>query len=339
MQLAATPHLGDESGDQAGVDAAGQVRADRHVRYERVTHRPFQRLGDESDRFFGRAVAHEPLSGQLPVRRLGDPAGARDREPVAGQHLPHALDQRVRRRHRPVGEVVVQRRVIHAPVADQRDQRLDLGGEREDLGVGVVVQRQDAHPVPHQVQVTGLRVVDRVRELTAQLPHAVDAVPLVQREQRLGVAVGVERVGQLLAQLAVVEDLAVERDVPLRVRRGHRLLGRGEVDDRQPRVREPGRAADPDPGVVGTAVVQRGRHGPQQRRVDRFAVETPDSGDAAHQASPSARRIRSRARASHEADSTERRRCSGVPMPPSFNVRRICSRKSSAPDATRTRSV
>jgi len=81
-----------------------------------------------------------------------------------------------------------------------------------------------------------------------------------------GVAVGVEGVAQffqLLAQLEIVVDLAVEDDPRAAVLVVNRLRSAFEIDDREAAHSEADRAVDVKAVVVGTAMPDRVAHAQQ----------------------------------------------------------------------------
>ncbi len=116
--------------------------------------------------------------------------------------------------------------------------RLELRREREAAAIVVVIERLDAGPVAIELELSRARVPERDRE------HAVDLVderfaPLEVRVQHdLGVGIRPERMAalrELLAQLEIAVDLAVEDEPALAVRREHRLIrGGAQIDDRKP---------------------------------------------------------------------------------------------------------
>ena len=67
---------------------------------------------------------------------------------------------------------------------------------------------------------------------------------------------------QLLAQLGVVVDLAVEDDDDGAVLVGHRLRAAGDVEDREPPVAEADAVADVEAVAVGAAVDDACRSSP-----------------------------------------------------------------------------
>ena len=176
-------------------------------------------------------------------------------------------------------------------VADVRrghvQQRLLLAGEERAALVGVGVQRLDAEPVAGAEQHPLLRVPDQEGEHAAQFAHDLLAEVVVARDDRLAVALGLERrtelAGQPLAQFEVVVDLAVEDQVVAAVEPGQRLVRVVDVDDRQPA------EADRDVVVVQTPpssgpavahVVQRGLDA--RRATPRVAVGREESDQSAH---------------------------------------------------------
>jgi hypothetical protein len=134
------------------------------------------------------------------------------------------------------------------------------------------VQRLDAEVVARAERAPLLPVPDHEREHAAQPGEHLLAPVVVAGDDRLAVTLraelGAEVARQLLAQLDVVVDLAVEGQqvAPIGVRQ--RLVAQRHVDDRQPLVREdrvrsavragvrPGVPDDLDARFVRTAVVQ-----------------------------------------------------------------------------------
>jgi hypothetical protein len=87
---------------------------------------------------------------------------------------------------------------------------------------------------------------------------------------------------ELRAHGGEVVDLSVEDDGG--VRRRHRLVPAGHVDDRQAPEAQAHRAVDEDPFIVGPAVHQRVRHRAHPGLVGRL-LRAHESNDAAHDAS------------------------------------------------------
>src|SRR5262249_17592257 len=105
------------------------------------------------------------------------------------------------------------------------------------------------------------------------------------------IGAGPERIlVQLVAELEVIEDLAVEDETDARLRAAHRLMAVGHVDDRQARMAERGAIEQDGPLRVRTAMPQRGGHRRQARgrgaplaRVARPQVRG-EAGNPAHSA-------------------------------------------------------
>src|SRR6266705_2165196 len=67
-------------------------------------------------------------------------------------------------------------------------QRLDLGGKRENLAVVVVIERLNAERVAREEQSAFSVIPDRERVHAAQVPHHVLPIFRVEVKQYLGVA-------------------------------------------------------------------------------------------------------------------------------------------------------
>ena len=150
------------------------------------------------------------------------------------------------------------------------------------------VERTHAKRVSRQHQLRTCIVPERDGPLPVEATEGVIAPLLEGVDDHLGVAAGSEDVAQafkLVAQLDVVEDLAVEDDPQRAVLIRERLLAAGEVDDREPRMTEPGTTIAIDPELVRTAVLQRCRHPSELIELGRWQVvaERDDASDAAHQ--------------------------------------------------------
>jgi hypothetical protein len=101
----------------------------------------------------------------------------------------------------------------------------------------------DPDAVPRHERALPRLVVHAEREHPLEPLDEPLAPPLlVPVHEHLGVAVGLERVPELLQlvlELRVVVNLTIERHVDRVVLVRHRLVPRRDVDDRQPRVPEP----------------------------------------------------------------------------------------------------
>ena len=130
----------------------------------------------------------------------------------------------------------------------------------------------------------------RSQSETANWPRALANIPspmvFVEMDPRLGVAAGGQAVpaGQeLLAQLGILEQLAVEGDPDRAVFVGDRLPAPGQVDDRQPPGPQRHARLDVELLVVGTAVGDRAGHR-QQALGGKLARpgQINRAGDATH---------------------------------------------------------
>ena len=91
-----------------------------------------------------------------------------------------------------------------------------------------------------------------------------------------------------LAKLLEVVDLAVHDDGDGSILVEDRLVPAGDVDDRQTLYAESNLAVAPDPAGIGSAVLDRGTHPRDQRRVD-VPAELELSDYAAHRRRRSSR--------------------------------------------------
>src|SRR5690606_7960245 len=144
-----------------------------------------------------------------------------------------------------------------------REQRLDLRSEHQLVAGVRPEQRLHAEAVAYQRESIGFTVVQRERELAAQvLERALKPVPLCELEDQLAVALRAKAMtarGEVCAQSPVVVEFAVTHREKPAVARAERLACAlsVEVDDRQPHVAEPDAAVIEGPRVVavGPAVV------------------------------------------------------------------------------------
>src|SRR5674536_397038 len=165
------------------------------------------------------------------------------------------------------------------------EERLDLAGEQQPAGPrrARVVERLDAEVIAVQDELA----VALAKVGHGKRPHAVEACGapraplLVGVDDDFAVAPGAERVAgrdELVAQLAVVVDLAVVDEPDGVVLVGDGLMAPGAVDDAEPAVAEAHVRALEGTGVVGSAVHERRCHAPEELPVGRAG----ESEDAAH---------------------------------------------------------
>ncbi len=238
--------LGEQRHDEAGVQSAGEQHPDRHVGDQPSAYRRAQRVADRGPPVGG---VH-PRVGGLP-HVVGSPVHLLAAAPVRLDHpqggrrqLAHAAQHGARRGHDGVpGQVVVQRHRVDARVdVAGGQQRGQGGGEPEPPRRLGEVERFDAEPVAGQDQPPPGPVDQPDREHADQVVDETFTPVRVRHQDHLGVAGGCEGVPgapQLLAQLRVVVDAAVEDQRQAQVVADHRLPARvGQVDDGQPAVPE-----------------------------------------------------------------------------------------------------
>jgi hypothetical protein len=168
------------------------------------------------------------------------------------------------------------------------EQRLLLRGEVDAVDGLQVVQRLDAEVVAGAEGTAFLAVPDDEGEHAPQAGQHLLAPVVVAGGDHLAVALGVEGgavvAGQLLPQLDVVVDLAVEGQQVAPARVGERLVAEGHIDDREPLVGEHRVVADHlDAGLVGATVVEAlQRSGDRVAMGARRAVRAEEGQDSAH---------------------------------------------------------
>ena len=227
---------------------------------------------------------------RLPVPLHGhDAAGDRHRMP--GGQLANLLEDRSRRERDPEGEDLIERdRIDLARHAGQRQDGLDLGREGKLSARGAVEQGTHAQPIPRQKQRAGPRVPDGERPLAVEMADARLAVLFVRVEDDLRVRPGGELVtapDELLAQLDVVENLAVERDPERLVFVRHRLVSAGQIENAQSCVAQPHARVRVVADAVGPAVPQPLDHPPWQAGIDGLTGEVQNACNTAHIRCPS----------------------------------------------------
>ena len=142
-------------------------------------------------------------------------------------------------------------------------QRLDLRGEAQHAPRFSEIERPDAEGVAGGEQAAPRLVPDGEGEHAAKPRDHLGPIAGIEQQQHLGIggrATGDALRGQLGAQLAIVQDLAIEDDPIGAIIVAHRLVGLGpRVDDRQPPVGEadPAVRRHPEAGRVGAATGHR----------------------------------------------------------------------------------
>ena len=297
-------------GHVAGIDAGRQERAHLHVGHVVVAH-AFAHSGvDGLHGVLAAAVLVEVVRGAPVALGFRRAVGAHGHA-VRGLQLVDALEERLGQRRELEAQVLLQRLLVElAFVGGVLQDAFDLGGEDElRAGLAVlhgVVKRFDAEEVARAEQLAALLVPDGEREHAAHLVQQQLAPGQVRHQQRLGVGLGLERPavrGQLVAQVAVVVDLAVEHDGVVadgersgggafRSRRRHDgvMRARGahhglaavlEVDERQAPMPQRHAVGKVLALAVGAAVRHDVAHGLQRGRVG-FG-RAGESADTAHE--------------------------------------------------------
>ena len=276
--------LDRERGRQARVEAAREVAADGHVGAQPQPHRVAQQLAER----LGRGLGRVGRIARLPPRALLDDLAVAPHQQVAGRQQADALERAARRPRGPEREDLVDAlEVGHGLDEAGGEDALDLAREDDAaVGEGRVVQRPHAEAVAHQRERARGPVEVRDAPLAVAAVQGLRAVAVEQAQQDLGVARRAEALAlglELLAELVVVEDLAVVDHHRVAVGALHGLPAGRDVEDRETRRDEPGAAAGRDAVAVRAAVADGARHAPQRRLVDRARrIGVQDARDAAH---------------------------------------------------------
>jgi hypothetical protein len=244
------------------IEPAGQVSRDRDVGAEPQAHRVLQDLADPLhcpplvDRLDAGVVEVEVPPARDVELPVGEPGEAACRQRA------DALQTRSRRYRGPELH-----RLLHAPAVEPpidesaRHQRLRLRCEGEAVRGERVVEGEDTHAVARQVQLARPWIEERESELPVQAVEAFDAPPEEGRQQDLGVRARPEwMTGELLPQLDVVEDLAVEDEGHTRGRIPHRLGTALDVQDGKPGVTHGGTVQEQTSLRIRPSVPQARRH-------------------------------------------------------------------------------
>src|SRR5579884_1451585 len=277
-----------ERRDDAGVHAAAEERADRHVadrpRADGVVQERAQPPGGR-----GHVIPRAGIVSHGPVPAERGPA-ARPLERVGRRQLADARKDRAGGRHVAQRDVLLQRlRVDLGSAGEGVAEAPELRGKGEDARALRVVEWLDAEPVPREQERLPRGVPQREREHAPQPAHAPRAVLLVEVDDDLRIAGGREAVApreQVPPQLPVVEDLAVVHDPDRPVLVGDRLVAACEVDDAQPAAAQPRGAAQVQARCVGAPVRERLghalQHGPRRRRARAVGDDPADAAGHAY---------------------------------------------------------
>ncbi len=167
-----------------------------------------------------------------------------------------------------------------------RQESLDLGGEGQVRRGGLIEERLDAQTIARREQRALALIPDGEREHPVEAAETLLAETLIEVEQHFGVGSTDEVVAggsEVLGELHVVVDLAVEDDPQIAIVADHGLVTRRrEIDNRQPPRAKADRARDVQPRVIRSPVSEPIAHGHDHRGSHRRAVGADDAYDAAH---------------------------------------------------------
>src|SRR5206468_9085828 len=162
-------------------------------------------------------------------------------------------------------------------------------GEAEAPGAARVEERLEPGAVPGDAEPAGRAVPDRQREHAVQPPDVDGPAVLVEMDDRLAVARGLEAMAarfELRAERAIVVDLAVAHH-PHRAGLVHqRLRAAGHVNDGEPAVSERRLAGDPVSLAVRPALGEGGRHAAHQLAGVGTTVKADQACDSTHGTTP-----------------------------------------------------
>jgi hypothetical protein len=208
--------------------------------------------------------------------------------------LANPIDDAFAVRNDPVTEKGGQGRAIEPSLEwRQPQERAKLGGKRNAKGALDVEQGLNPEAISNQRKSLRFAVPKREREHPPEpLQRIVQAPCLYRFQDHLGVRMSAPHHPdtpplQVLANLGRVVDLTVVGDAVSPRVRPHRLLAPlAEIHDRQPSMAEPNAhlAVEEDPGGIGAAMDQRGRHGfdPWSGGAFGYRMPAPESCYAAH---------------------------------------------------------
>src|SRR5712692_5700271 len=110
---------------------------------------------------------------------------------VTGRQLLNAGKHGLRARNVAKGQILRQGALIEFRLhSGIRQNRLDLGAEKEGLAIVPIIERLDTQPVPPNKEAPSASIPNREGEHSAQVVHAVAAILLVKMDDGLSVALG-----------------------------------------------------------------------------------------------------------------------------------------------------
>jgi hypothetical protein len=190
---------------------------------------------------------------------------------VPGRQLPYTPEDRAIARRIEKRQIVIEGFDVDRSVHDaRRDQRFEFGSEVEAIAVFGVVEWFDPGAISREDQGPGTAVPEGDAEHAAQPGETVVAPLLVGVDDRLGIAGRIEPVTErfeLLSELAVIVDFAVEDDPGRLVFAMDRLMPGRQIDDAQPAHPETCPGLDVDPLVVRATMPYDLAHPVNEREV------------------------------------------------------------------------
>ncbi len=200
-------HGGQQGDDDAGVDAARQEHAQRHVGDPPQSHRVLEQRPEGPGESAGVGLGQRAFVGNFVVT-IGPGRPVLDVHGVTGEQLGDvSVEGAVPGQVLQAEQLGQQRRVQLVAHVGVAQQHRDLGGEDDPSAVvdGAQEQRLDAQPVTGQEGLAPAAVVDAEGEHPVEPMHQLGTVFFPQVHQDLGVGAGAEAMpagDQPLAQLS-----------------------------------------------------------------------------------------------------------------------------------------
>src|SRR6185503_14897816 len=247
--------VGHAGSNRAGIDAAREENADRHIGNHMLPNRP--------EETFAGLVDPLRLGDSRPWRDLrrpeapGDAAEDADRHGMPREQSPNLSEDRSRAEDMAKAEKVADSLIVHIEFeAGKNPESRDLGRKCDAALLLGVEQRLDAEGIASERQGPREMIPDRDRIHSFETQPDVFAPFQEPGEQCFDVAAGAESEAalQLTPQLEMIDDLAVADDRIAAVRAGNRLVTMFDVDDAETPHAEAEVVIDEIPGVVRSLV-------------------------------------------------------------------------------------
>ena len=250
--------------DGAGVNAAGQERAQRHLGDHAQPNRLLQSM---TQLLAGIVKPDGAVQREVDVpvfTRSTHRLSAADGQAVSGRQLARLAEDGARLGHIAQRKILFEGERVDVPLERTAprplvgQQRLQFTAEQQRAVVQQrVVQRLDPHAVARHEQCLAIAVPQHEGEHAAEAVDAALTPLLPAMHDALGVALGVENVAGRLQfgnEFLVVVDLAVEHHHHRLVFIEQRLLAGGHVDDGQASMAEAQPGLDVQTAFVGASV-------------------------------------------------------------------------------------